>query len=139
MTMSTYKSLGGPAGGLIVTNDAELAERLDAIAYPGLTANFDAAKSAALALTPLDWREHGRAYAAKMIAVAQAFAPTFDPAGLPLLAQKRGFPRSHQLAVAAASWGRAQAASKPPRQRPDESRVGQECVHTCTARGPPET
>ena len=25
MTMSTYKSLGGPAGGLIVTNDAALA------------------------------------------------------------------------------------------------------------------
>ena len=31
MTMSTYKSLGGPAGGLIVTNDADLAEKLDAI------------------------------------------------------------------------------------------------------------
>ena len=25
MTMSTYKSLGGPAGGLIVSNDAEIA------------------------------------------------------------------------------------------------------------------
>jgi glycine hydroxymethyltransferase len=49
MTMSTYKSLGGPAGGLIVTNEAEIAQRLDAIAFPGLTANFDAAKSAALA------------------------------------------------------------------------------------------
>src|SRR3546814_14285004 len=72
MTMSTYKSLGGPAGGLIVTNDAELAERLDAIAYPGLTANFDAAKSAALALTPLDWREHGRASPAKLTPVPQA-------------------------------------------------------------------
>ena len=61
MTMSTYKSLGGPAGGLIVTNDAAIAERLDAIAYPGLTANFDAAKSAALAITLLDWRELGAA------------------------------------------------------------------------------
>ena len=30
MTMSTYKSLGGPPSGLIVTNDAALAERLDA-------------------------------------------------------------------------------------------------------------
>ena len=54
MTMSTYKSLGGPAGGLIVTNDAEIAERLDHIAFPGMTANFDAAKSAALAITLLD-------------------------------------------------------------------------------------
>ena len=57
MTMSTYKSLGGPAGGLIVTNDAAIAERLDAIAFPGMTANFDAGKSAALALTLLDRRD----------------------------------------------------------------------------------
>jgi glycine hydroxymethyltransferase len=42
MTMSTYKSLGGPAGGLIVSNDAEVAKALDAIAFPGMTANFDA-------------------------------------------------------------------------------------------------
>jgi glycine hydroxymethyltransferase len=49
ISISTYKSLGGPAGGLIVTNDAELAERLDAIAYPSMTANFDPGKTAALA------------------------------------------------------------------------------------------
>ena len=64
MTMSTYKSLGGPASGLIVTNDPAIAEKLEAIAFPGLTANFDAAKSAALAITLLDWKDHGRAYAA---------------------------------------------------------------------------
>ena len=40
MTMSTYKSLGGPAGGLIVTSDAEIAQALDAIAFPGMTANL---------------------------------------------------------------------------------------------------
>ena len=34
MTMSTYKSLGGPAGGLIVTNDAGLAQRLDQLPIP---------------------------------------------------------------------------------------------------------
>ena len=34
MTMSTYKSLGGPPGGLVVGNDAAIAERIDAIAYP---------------------------------------------------------------------------------------------------------
>ena len=31
MTMSTYKSLGGPPSGLIVSNDAAIAEKLDAI------------------------------------------------------------------------------------------------------------
>jgi len=74
MTMSTYKSLGGPAGGLIVTNDAKIAKRLDAIAFPGLTANFDAAKSAALALTLLDWRDHGKGYAKAMVEALAAGA-----------------------------------------------------------------
>jgi len=60
MTMSTYKSLGGPPAGLIVTNDAGIAETLDHIAFPGMTANFDAAKSAALAIAMLDWRDHGQ-------------------------------------------------------------------------------
>ncbi|MFT7510355.1 MAG: glycine hydroxymethyltransferase, partial [Sulfitobacter sp.] len=63
MTMSTYKSLGGPAGGLIVSNDSGIAERLDAIAFPGMTANFDAGKTAALALSLLDWRDFGAGYA----------------------------------------------------------------------------
>ena len=35
MTMSTYKSLGGPAGGLIVTDSADIAERLDRLPSPG--------------------------------------------------------------------------------------------------------
>ncbi|MPZ08594.1 MAG: aminotransferase class I/II-fold pyridoxal phosphate-dependent enzyme [Kiloniellaceae bacterium] len=116
MTMSTYKSLGGPAGGLVVTNDAELAERLDAIAFPGMTANFDAAKSAALALTLLDWREHGTAYAAKMIAVAQAFAAALHAEDLPVFAKERGFTRSHQFALEAAAWGGGQSASKKLRK-----------------------
>ena len=112
MTMSTYKSLGGPAGGLIVTNDAEIAERLDKIAFPGMTANFDAAKSAALAVTMLDWREHGAAYAATMIATAQALAAALDRQNVPVFAAAKGFTQSHQFAVEAASYGGGQAASK---------------------------
>ncbi len=116
MTMSTYKSLGGPAGGLIVSNDAEIAERLDAIAFPGMTANFDAAKSAALALTMLDWREHGRAYATEMIAVARAFAAALDAEGLPVFAKAQGFTASHQFAVEAATLDGGQTASKKLRK-----------------------
>ena len=116
MTMSTYKSLGGPAGGLIVSNDAEIAERLDAIAYPGMTANFDAGKSAALALTMLDWRDFGQAYAQEMIAVAQAFAAALDKADVPVFAKAHGFTRSHQFAVEAARFGGGQTAAKALRK-----------------------
>jgi glycine hydroxymethyltransferase len=112
MTMSTYKSLGGPASGLIVTSDAALAERLDHIAYPGMTANFDVAKSAALALTLLDWKVHGRAYAKTMVDTARALAASLSMEGLPVFARERGGTQSHQLAVEAARYGGGQAAAK---------------------------
>jgi hypothetical protein len=60
ITGSTYKSFGGPPSGMILTDDPVLAERLDAIAFPGLTANFDLARQAALALAALDLLEHER-------------------------------------------------------------------------------
>lgn len=116
MTMSTYKSLGGPAGGLIVSNDAEIVERLDAIAFPGLTANFDAAKSAALAMTMLDWRDHGQAYAAEMIHLAQALAAALVAEGVPVFEGAEGHTSSHQFAVKAAAYGGGQAASKTLRK-----------------------
>ena len=112
MTMSTYKSLGGPAGGLIVTNDAEIAQALDAIAFPGMTANFDAAKSAALGVTMLDWRDFGRSYAAEMIAMSSALAQSLDDHGVPVFAGREGFTASHQFAVLADRFGGGQAASK---------------------------
>ena len=116
MTMSTYKSLGGPAGGLIVSNDADIVERLDHIAFPGMTANFDAAKSAALAITMLDWREHGNAYGAAMVELAKALASALDANGMPVHGKAFGYTRSHQFAIQAARFGGGQAASKKLRQ-----------------------
>jgi len=116
MTMSTYKSLGGPAGGLIVTNEATLAERLDAIAFPGLTANFDAAKSAALALTMLDWKQYGDAYAKTMVETAAALAAALQKRGLPVFGTGNEVTMSHQFAIEAARYGGGQAAAKKLRQ-----------------------
>jgi glycine hydroxymethyltransferase len=116
MTMSTYKSLGGPPSGLVVTNEADIAEQLDAIAYPGMTANFDAAKSAALAITMLDWIDFGADYAAEVIAVARTLAEALHAEGLPVFASSRGFTASHQFAVEAASFGGGQQAARKLRR-----------------------
>jgi glycine hydroxymethyltransferase len=112
MTMSTYKSLGGPAGGLIVTNEDTLAQRLEAIAFPGLTANFDVAKTAALAVGLLDWREYGAAYARAMARTALALAEALGEEGLPVFSTPRGITASHQFALEAASFGGGQTAAK---------------------------
>lgn len=116
MTMSTYKSLGGPPGGLILTTEADLAEKLDAIAYPGLTANFDAGKAAALAVTMVDWKEAGQEYAATMVEAAAALADELAKRELPVFEGSDGRTRSHQFALVAHRWGGGQAASKRLRQ-----------------------
>ena len=105
MTMSTYKSLGGPAGGLVLTNDGTLAERVEAIAYPGMTANFDVAKTAALAIGLLDWLDFGPAYATAMVATARALASALEDLRLPVFKTSTGSTTSHQFALDAREFG----------------------------------
>ncbi len=94
MTCSTYKSLGGPPSGLLVTNDTAIAERIDAIAFPGLTANFDVGKTASLAIALVDWQRHGRAYASEMLASATALQSALVDRGIEALPTQ-----SHAFAV----------------------------------------
>ena len=112
MTFSTYKSLGGPPGGVVVTRDADLAERLDKIAFPGLTANYDAAKAAALGVTMVDWKVAGRTYAEMMVALAARLAEELSRRGLALFEVGGRPTQSHQLAVLAHPWGGGQRASQ---------------------------
>ena len=111
MSMSTYKSLGGPPSGLIVTNDEGLAKRLDAIAFPGMTANFDVAKSAALAVTLADWQSFGAAYAKQMIVLSKALSQALEDNGIEIFKTSNGATQSHQFAALAAPLGGGQAAS----------------------------
>ena len=116
MTTSTYKSLGGPPSGLVLTDDAELAQRLDAIAYPGLTANFDLGKTAALIVAALDLQVYGPAYARACIANAQALAEALAVRGLPVHGAARPgahpFTVSHHVALPAHGWGGGTRASR---------------------------
>jgi glycine hydroxymethyltransferase len=113
MTMSTYKAYGGPPAGLLLTTEKGLAERIDQIAYPGVTANFDLGKTAALALATLDLLEHGRDYAAMCIENAKALGAALAAEGVPVHGvEGRGHTESHHLALHAAPFGGGQSASK---------------------------
>jgi glycine hydroxymethyltransferase len=65
-----------------------------------------------MAVTMLDWRDHGQAYAAKMIEVAQGLAAALKERGVPVFETANGATSSHQFAVRAAAYGGGQAASK---------------------------
>ena len=112
MTMSTYKSLGGPPSGLLVTNDAAIAESIDAIAFPGMTANFDVAKTAALAITLVDWLVHGAAYATTMSQAAQALAAALEDRDVPVHRADGVTTRSHAFAVDARGTTHSTASTK---------------------------
>ena len=113
MTMSTYKAFGGPPAGLVVTTERDLAERLDKIAYPGLTANFDLGKTAALAMSVLDLLEHGEAYADQCIRNAQSLGDALVSEGFTVHGvTNRPYTESHHLALHASSHGGGHTASK---------------------------
>jgi glycine hydroxymethyltransferase len=97
---------------MIVSNDAALMQKVDAIAFPGMTANFDAAKSAALAMGMLDWRSHGKRYAKTMVDVSQALAEELHKRGIDVYTTGNGITESHQFAIRSHQYGGGQAASK---------------------------
>src|SRR5690606_10650225 len=97
-------------------NEPDLARKLDAVAYPGLTANFDAGQSAALAIGLLDWQVYGRSYATMVAATTHALAQALHDLGGPAFGAAHGFPQSHQFAIEAARYGGGQAAAKKRRQ-----------------------
>jgi glycine hydroxymethyltransferase len=105
MTFSTYKSFGGPAGGAIVCDDAELMERIAAAVYPGLTANYDIARLLPLGAAALAHLESAGAYADACIALAARLADALAGEGLEVVACARGRTSSHHVAVDARGFG----------------------------------
>ena len=101
---STYKALGGPPGGLILTDDDALAARLDTIAYPGLTANNDLGRVAALAIALNDLLVYGHDYAARCVEMAQALATALAAEGFSLAGQPSLYTVTHHVALDARRW-----------------------------------
>ena len=88
LTASTYKSLGGPPGGLIIGRSriADLQTRVRQSAYPRMTANYDAARVAALAVSLAESEQHAVAYTQAMLVNADALRTALAERGLHALA-----------------------------------------------------
>jgi glycine hydroxymethyltransferase len=76
-TSTTHKTLRGPRGGLVVTNDADIAKKINSAVFPGLQGgplmHVIAAKAVAFAEA---LRPEFREYAASVVANANALAET---------------------------------------------------------------
>jgi glycine hydroxymethyltransferase len=112
LTFSTYKSFGGPAGGVVCTNDAELAERLSGIAFPTLTANYDASRLGPLAVTASALLASGAEYADSCVANARLLGQFLADQGLSVLERDKGFTDTHHLALDVREFGGGHVASE---------------------------
>lgn len=97
VTLSTHKIMGGPVGGLVLTNDSDIAQRVAQVTFPGLMQTRDQNKYAALALALVETREFGAQLAAQMVANARCLAQALQEQAFSVLAQDRGYTRTHQL------------------------------------------
>jgi glycine hydroxymethyltransferase len=86
VTTTTHKSLRGPRGGMILTNDEEIARKMNSAVFPGLQGgplmHVIAAKAVALgeALKP-----SFKAYAQNIVANAKALASSLQETGLDIV------------------------------------------------------
>jgi glycine hydroxymethyltransferase len=94
-----------------MTNEADIAERLEQIAFPGMTANFDVGKTAALAVTLNEWLADGAEHAQAMVDCAHRLAAELSERGVPLHHAGGQATVSHAFAIDARATGGGMAAA----------------------------
>jgi glycine hydroxymethyltransferase len=95
----THKIMGGPVGGLILTEDAEIARRVHGATYPAFLQSRDQNKYAASAVALAEMLEHVEAYAAAVVQNAQQLARSLHEAEFEIVGAADGFTRTHQVVI----------------------------------------
>lgn len=94
---STHKSLPGPQGGIILSNDEEAFRAVTGKIHPGIVDNVHLNRVAALAVALLELMEFGKAYAKAIVSNSQALAKALSAEGVKVRGASRGFTKSHQV------------------------------------------
>jgi len=106
---STHKTLAGPQGGMILTNDAAIAKRVAEATSPLMIANHHLARIPALAATFLEWQACGSAYADAIVANAKALGKALEERGVPIVGAHLGYTESHTLMAVVDAYGEGKA------------------------------
>ncbi len=93
---STHKSLFGPQGGMLLSNDQEIFSKIDAKVYPGIVDNIHWNRVAALTFAMLELLKFGRQYATQVIRNSKALASALDD-DVEVKCKDYGYTESHQV------------------------------------------
>lgn len=97
MVASTHKSFFGPQGGIVLTNDDDVYQKvLDSLTWKTLD-NAHWNRIAAMSYALIEFREVGREYAAQVVKNSKALAKALESKGIPVMFKGRGYTESHQV------------------------------------------
>lgn len=100
ITSSTHKTFAGPQGGILLTDDDALFERISPAIYPAIVTNHHLHRLPALAAVAAEWQTFGREHAAAVVTNARALAAALAAENLPVIGAERGFTATHTVLIA---------------------------------------
>jgi glycine hydroxymethyltransferase len=99
LTASTHKTFPGPQGGLIASSNEELFKNISKTIFPWFISNHHLHRLPSLAVTALEMKEFGEAYADQIIRNSRTLAESLREQGFNVIGEHLGFTKSHQIAV----------------------------------------
>jgi len=105
---STHKTLPGPQGGIILSNENELMEQITETVYPGQVTNHHVFRLPALGMCLLEMKQWGSKYVDQIIANSQTLGQAIQCRGVEVVNRDGCFSQSHTLIVETASYGPVQ-------------------------------
>ena len=97
MIGSTHKSLPGPQGGIILSNNEEAFTRVVGKIHPGIVDNIHLDRVAALGIALIEMIQFGKPYAQAVVKNSQALAKALAAEGVKLKGASVGYTKSHQV------------------------------------------
>jgi glycine hydroxymethyltransferase len=96
---STHKTLFGPQGGIILTNDQQMFGSVEGNLHWTTIDNAHWNRIACLAQALLEMESFGREYARQVVSNARHLARVLDRGGMPIQCGHRGYTESHQVGL----------------------------------------
>ena len=97
MIGSTHKSLPGPQGGIIVSNDEEVFTKVAGKIHPGIVDNIHLDRVAALAVALIEMIQFGKPYAQAVVRNSLSLARALAAEGVKVRGASVGYTKSHQV------------------------------------------
>ncbi len=94
---STHKSLFGPQGGIMLSNDHELFSSVEEKIFPGIVDNVHLNRVASLTFAMLELLKFGKDYASQVVRNSKELASALNELDTLVKCKEEGFTESHQV------------------------------------------